>query len=135
MGAAPPGRDEEDDSQCQQPEAERSAHEGDGAQAQQQGQGTAEGGARGDADDLRADQGVAEHGLQGRAADCEGATDQQGKQDPGQPDQQHHVFLGRGKARAEGNYSRRQDLHDMVQGHAVAAAGECNRRHGRQDCS
>ena len=76
-----------------------------------------------------------EHGLQRCATDCEGTADQQGQQDPGQPDQQHHVFLGRGKARAEGNYSGGQDLHDMVQGHAVAAAGECNRRHGRQDCS
>ena len=133
VGAAPAGGDQEDDGQCQQPEAERSAHEGDGAQAQQQGQGAAEGGPGGDADDLRADQGIAEHGLQRGAADCEAATDQQGQQDPGQPDQQHHVFLGRGKARAEGNDPGGQDLRDMGEGHVVAAAGECKRRHGGQD--
>ena len=109
VGAARHGIDDED-----RDETERKGEpdEQDRAQAQHDGEGAPEGGARRDADDLRADEGVAEDRLQRGSADGQAAADQHGEQDAREADEQDDVarrLLGRGGP----GQLRPEDLEDL----------------------
>ena len=79
----PAGREREQEAKCDESEHERAGDEKRRAEAKQQRQCAAEGCARGDPDDVGADQRVAEGRLQGRPGDAQATTHQHGEHDAG----------------------------------------------------
>ena len=119
-------------------EGHQAEHEGagdqqEGAQAKQQRQGAAEGGARGHADDFRADQRIAEDGLKGGPADGQAAAHQQREQDPRHPHQQDHVLFGSACLDGERDELGGEDLHDMPERHVVPSDGQRQQHDGGEE--